>query len=681
MKYTADKIHLGAAYYPEHWPEELWSEDARYMQEAGFTVARMGEFAWSTFEPAESEFHFDWLERAISLLAEHGIASVLGTPTAAPPAWLTQKYPETLAVNEDGSKREHGKRCHYCFNSPEYHDHVRRIVRALGERFGGNPHVIGWQLDNEYSTVCYCDTCKAAFQSYLQEKFKTLETLNDHWTTSYWSQTYSSWDQIPIPKAGHNPGLRLAFQQFVTHSYRGFQRIQLDTLRPFLPEEVWVTHNFMKWYPTYDHYQLSADLDLVSWDWYVGTGHNDYTESGAAHDLVRGFKRRNFWLMETQPGSVNWSTINNQLNKGECRVMAWQAVGHGADAILYWQWRPALNGQEQYHGSLTDQSGQPRLFYTEAAQLGEELAKVSGLLAGSEIKAKVAILNDYDSRWSLDWQPHHQDFDYVEHLVHYYKYFAEHNISVDILSADETLDGYQLVIAPSLAITNPVQIENFNALLARGGTLIVTLRSGVKDAYNALLPSRPPGPLSELTNVEVEEYYALHTSVSVKGTFFDGISRIWAERLKKIVEVKLMQPVATYRKHNGWLDDQLAITANSYKRGYVYYVGVYLDEHANAELLSHICKIAKVEPILKAPRGVEVCQRVSSEGRLIYILINHEISPKKVNIPWEAYEHLSGNTGKGDLTLASYGVAVLTEVISRNTEEDNQGVYSENLNF
>ena len=312
MKVSQRKLHIGAAYYPEHWPEDLWPEDIHLMKDAGFTVVRMGEFAWSSFEPAEGDYHFDWLERAIELLAESGINSVLGTPSAAPPAWLTQKHPDVFAVKQDGTKREHGKRCHYCANSSEYHHHVHRIVQAMGERFGDNPHIIGWQLDNEYGTVCYCGTCRNMFQAYLQDLFGDLETLNDRWTTRYWSQSYTAWEQIPIPTTGHNPGLRLAFQQFVTHSYRTFQRIQIDTLRPLIPESVWITHNFMKWHPTFDHYHLSADLDIASWDWYVGTGHNDYTESGAAHDLIRGFKRRNFWLMETQPGSVNWSTVNNQ---------------------------------------------------------------------------------------------------------------------------------------------------------------------------------------------------------------------------------------------------------------------------------------------------------------------------------------------------------------------------------
>jgi beta-galactosidase len=670
MKIKQSKIHFGAAYYPEHWPEDRWETDVHLMAAAGFTVARMGEFAWSTFEPSEGSFHFEWLERAIALLAENGIKSVLGTPTAAPPAWLTQQYPDTLAVDENGLRKKHGKRCHYCVNSQEFQQHTRRIVDKFGKCFGSNPLIIGWQLDNEYGTICYCDTCRDAFRAYLQGKFGSLDKLNASWTTAYWSQTYTSWDQIPIPKSGHNPGLMLAFQQFITHSYRKFQKIQLEELRPHLPENVWVTHNFMNWHPTFDHYELTADLDLASWDWYVGTGHNDYTESGAAHDLVRGFKRKNFWLMETQPGNVNWTPVNNPVSKGEARAMAWHAVGHGADAVLYWQWRSALNGQEQFHGTLVDQSGGPRPFYAEAAILGKEFAKVSDLLAGSEVKAKVALLNDYDSRWSLDWQRHHKDFDYVKHLKHYYRYFSSNNIPVDIISADESLDGYWLVIAPALTVLKEAQSERLENFTSRGGTLVLTIRTGVKDEFNSLLPSRPPGSLSKLANAEVEEYYALETAVTVRGNLLNGVSRLWGERLKIVNGEKIMQPVARYRQEKGWLDDQVAISATPYQRGFVYYVGAYLDDTSQSKFLEQVCKIARVKPLIETPRGVEACRRVTPDDQEVFILINHEISPKKISIPWEAHEHLSGNTGSGELTLAPFGVAVLTKIVP---EEDSRG--------
>lgn len=665
---TLPKLHIGAAYYPEHWPEERWSEDIRLMCEAHLTVVRMGEFAWSALEPVEGEYHFDWLDRAIKLLSDSGIATVLGTPTAAPPAWLVQKYPDSLAVDENGRRVQFGNRCHYCVNSPEFHARVSAIVTAMAQHYGYNPNLIGWQLDNEYNRVCYCPRCQRLFQQYLAEKYGTLEELNARWTTAYWSQTYSAWEQIPIPIGGHNPGLMLEFKRFVTNSYRKFQRLQLDALRPSLSPGIWTTHNFMGWYDGFDHYPINEDLDMASWDWYVGTGHHDYRLTGAIHDLTRGFKRRNFWVMETQPGSVNWRETNTVLDKGEGRAMAWHAVAHGADAVLYWQWRSSLNGQEQYHGTLIDQSGQPRPFYSEVEQLGKEFATVSNLVTGSEVKARVAMLYDYESRWAIQWQRHSQAFDYVEHFNAYYRPLTVRNIPVDILSASSLKDpqqlaDYRLVIAPSLLILTDPMVRVLKNYVLGGGNLVLTIRSGMKDTYNALLPERQPGPLSEVVGIEVEEYYALKDPVPVKGNWFQGQSHTWAERLK-ILNSRYVSDIATYGSANlaanGWLDGQVAISVCSYGSGMAYYVGAYLDEAAQQELVARIVKNAGIT-VIRTPEGIEMSTRVHPTYGDLYFLINHTNNLQAMWLPWLVKEHLTGQTSLSRVELAPYGVAVVSQ--------------------
>lgn len=661
------RLHLGAAYYPEHWPETRWGEDIQLMKEAGFTVVRMGEFAWSTLEISEGEFQLDWLERAIARLADFDILTVLGTPTAAPPAWLVQQYPDLLAVDEHGQRVQFGNRCHYCVNSPDFHTATQRIVEAMAKQYGANPYVIGWQLDNEYNRVCYCPRCQALFQNYLQEKFGTLDALNEAWSTRYWSQTYSDWTQIPIPIGPHNPGLMLEFKRFTTASYKKFQRLQLETLWPHLPYKVWVTHNFMGWYDGYDHYEMAEDLDLATWDWYVGSGHHDHLTSGASHDLTRGFKRQNFWVMETQPGSVNWHAINNSLNKGEGRAMAWHAVAHGADGILYWQWRSALNGQEQYHGSLVDQSGQPRPFYNEVQKIGQEFNKLSPFIPGTEIKATVALLNDYESRWSIQWQRHHRDFDYVKHFNSYYRPLAAMNVPIDILSAKDiargeialqALQNYKLIVAPALTIIDDGLFQALQNYVSNGGHLVLTIRSGMKDRNNALLAQRQPGPFAKLAAVEVEEYYALQEPVMVKGNWFEGQSQLWAERLKLIG--KPPAPViATYGPSNGWLDDQPAITVKTFGRGLIYYVGAYLDEIAQQALLTRFLKSADVT-FIKTPLGIEVSQRTSQDGQEYYFIINHQPMEKTIYLPWTARDLIREVDMESELKLEPYGVAIVT---------------------
>lgn len=660
----ASPLHLGSAYYPEHWPEDRWPADIQLMQAAGFTVARLAEFAWSTLQPSPGEFDFAWLERAIQQLAGAGIVSVLGTPTAAPPAWLVQQHPDLLAVGEDGRRVQFGNRCHYCVNSTEFHAAVSALVSRMAEHFGPDQHVIGWQIDNEYNRICYCQRCQALFHQFLAEKYVSLDALNRAWSTAYWSQTYSDWEQIPLPIGPHNPGLMLAFKRFVTASYRRFQQLQLDLLRPHLRPEVWITHNFMGWYDGFDAYELSAGLDLASWDWYIASGHNDPLRTGAIHDLTRGLKRRNFWVMEAQPGNVNWSPLNNALDKGEGRALAWQAVSHGADGFLYWQWRSALGGQEQYHGTLVDQSGQPRPFYEEAQQLGREFAAASPLLAGSTVQTRVALLNDYESRWSIQWQRHHKDFDYVEHFNHYYRPLAALNVAVDVLSARgldevEQLHGYKLVIAPAMLIVTNRLVKILQDFIARGGHLVLTARCGMKDEHNALLPARQPGPLSELAGVEVEEYYALDEAVPVKGNWFEGHAHIWAERLAKVGQ-QTAAVIATYGRSNGWLDDQIAITVRSTGSGLIYYVGAYLDEAAQLALLTRFLRSANI-PMIATPPGVVVRTRVGPDGSEVYLVINHRPDAQSITLPWPSVEHLQGRSLSGEVILEPYDVLLLTQ--------------------
>jgi len=660
------RLHLGVSYYPEHWTEDHWSEDIRLMSQAGLTVVRMAEFAWSTLEPAAGEFHFEWLDRAITQLAAAGIASVLGTPTAAPPAWLVQQYPDLLAVDESGRRVLFGNRCHYCVNSPDFHAATRRIVGGMAKHFGSNPNVIGWQIDNEYNRVCYCERCQRLFQNYLAHKFGSLDALNEHWSTRYWSQTYSAWEQIPLPNNSyltptglHNPGLMLEFKRFITQSYRQFQRLQIDLLRPHLMPDKWITHNFMGWYDGYDHYEISADLDMAAWDWYVPTGHHDYLTSGAAHDLTRGFKRSNFWLIETQPGNVNWTAINNSTNKGEARVMAWHAVAHGADAVLYWQWRSALGGQEQMHGTLVDQSGQPRPFYEEAQSLGRDFAAVFPLLEDSVPVADVAMLNSYENRWAIHAQRHHRDFDYVAHFNHYYRPLAASNIAIDVLSADVSIEGYKLVITPTFLMLNEIHAARLKTFAENGGHLVLTIRSGMKDDFNALLPARQPGSLAEIAGVEVEDYYALLSPVPVSGPWFNGISSLWAERLK-VLDASFTEVIARYGPSNGWLDGQTAVTSHMYGKGLVYFVGAYLDDASQKILLDRIAQSADILPVMDTPSGVEARRRIGAKGKEIFIIINHERVEQLVKLPWPVQEHLSGRNLTNQLKLEPYGVAILT---------------------
>lgn len=661
---------LGAAWYPEHWPEERWPEDVRLMREAGMNVCRIAEFAWSAMEPLEGRYEFGWLERAVALLADNGLEVVLGTPTAAPPAWLTHHYPDTVAIDQDGRPAQHGNRCHVAPNSTTYQKYSRRIVEQMAKRFGRDKRIIGWQIDNEYSRVDYSDNTGRQFQAFLRDRYGDLDSLNAHWSTQYWSQRYTDWNEIPLPIGSHNPGLMLAFRHFVTKVWREFQKQQVDAIRHFNLSEQWITSNFMGWFDAFDHYEICEDLDMATWDWYIGTGHHDYTTSGAIHDLTRGYKRRNFWVMETQPGNVNWSSVNNMLNKGEARCMAWHAVAHGADAILYWQWRSALGGQEQLHGSLVGADGNPRPFYEEAQQLGRDFQAASAALENTEPKGEVAFIHSYDSRWSINWQRHSKDFDPVVHLLHYYRPLIRRNVAVDILSTEASLEGFKLVIAPALVVLTPRTVENLTSYVEGGGTLVLTVRCGQKDAHNALFPMLQPGPLREIAGVEVEEYYPLDEPVPVRSSWngaMAGTSRIWAESLRLLGED--VEVLARFGASNGWLDGNPAVTRHRVgtNGGQVITVGAWLNDELQSDLMAWIEEQAGVTPVAKsAQAGIEIGRRINAEtGASCLLVINHnrqetQLDLAKAGLPVSVNDLLAGESFRDSVPLAPYGVRVLT---------------------
>ena len=650
---------LGAAWYPEQWPESRWDNDLQLMQDAHLRVVRVGEFAWSSEEPAEGHYDLDWLERAIRLAEKHHIAVVLGTPTDAPPAWLTAKYPETLRVDADGRRAEHGGRRQFNYADPLYRKFCAEMATKLAQRFGHDPDVIGWQIGNEYTDESFDARTRRQFDDWLEAHFHTLDALNRGWTTAYWSQTYDRWDEIPLPDMpNENPGLLLAYKHFVTDTWRSFQKVQIDAIRKHADPRQFITTNYggLGWSDHFDHYVVAKDLSLASWDDYVGEGHLHAARNGAMHDLVRGFKRANFWVMETQPGSVNWAPVNNALDRGETRAMAWQAVGHGADAVLYWQWRSALNGQEQYHGALVGPDGEPLPILSEVRQLGSEFERASAALAGTTPKAQVAILHSYDSRWAIDFQRFNRNYHQLDVLLDYYRPLRRQRLTVDIVNGDAPLDEYKLVVAPDLNVISPELAAHLLAYVKQGGDLLLGPRSGMKDEYNALNVERQPGPLAAALGGRVAEFYVLEAKVPVRGELGAGTAALWAERLE--THAPDDQVLLRYGKSNGWLDGQAAMITRSVGKGRISYLGAVLDPALMERVMTWATSGAEVKAEFgPLPDGVEVCRRVGA-GRTVFVLINHGGAPAEVALP-ETMEDVLHGGSVAEVRLEPQGVAVL----------------------
>jgi len=652
-------ILLGTAWYPEQWPESRWDADLELMQKAGIHMVRVGEFAWARMEPTEGHFDFDWLDHAIAAAAKHGIYTVLGTPTAAPPAWLTQKYPETLRIKEDGRRDEHGNRQQFDFANPKYRELCRDIAERMAKRYGHNPHVIGWQIDNEYANQAFGDDDKKQFQDWLRVHYRTLDNLNDRWTTQYWSEYYTDWSQIPIQVGYGNPGLLLSWMRFVSDTWRSYQKNQLDVIRANSDPHQFITTNMMGWFDGYDHYTVSQDLDLAAWDDYVGQGHLDIVKNGATHDLTRGFLRKNFWVMETQPGAVNWAHINNALDKGEVRAMAWHDIAHGADTVSYWQWRSALNGQEQYHGTLVGPDGTPVPLYDEVAQVGREFAKAAPVLAGTSPKSQVAILQSYDSRWAINWQKFNGDYDPVTELLSYYGPLRQITQSVDIISPTAPLDGYKLVVAPGLNVASDAIAQPLIDYVQHGGHLVLGQRSLMKDDDNSLWPQRQPGPLVDLLGGRVEQYYALLEPAPLAGNWGEGNSQLWAELLS--VKSPETQVLMKYGASNGWLDGQPAAITRKVGQGRITYIGAWPSAAVMRRAAQWMITDSGVTPAFgpTLADGVEASVRYGADHKVV-ILVNTNESPQKITLPAPLTDVLNGGQ-KSSVSLERYGVAVLSE--------------------
>ena len=590
------------------------------------------------------------------MAAEHDVLSVLGTPSAAPPAWLTHKYPEVLCVDVNGHRAQHGRRQHYSPASPLYTKLSARIAEQMAERFGDNPHVMGWQIDNEFGPVSYDDETRRQWQQWLKAKHVTLDALNDHWSATFWSQEYSEWEQIPLPAGFDSPQLALDFRKFITSVFKSFQRAQIEAIRKHSGSRQWITHNFMGiCVNTFDHYELCEDLDFASWDNYIWGGVAPYRSNACSHAFMRSLKRRNFWMMETQIGRTCASC---SVDKGATRTFTWHHVGHGADAVLYWEWRAAPGGQEYDAGVAVGQDGRPTRIFAEVQQIGSEFAKVSPILDGTQPVSQVAILHPYEDRWLIDAYRYQNDFDPINHTTAYHNAVRELTHEVDFARPTDPLNDYKLVIAPQLQILDDARVRNLTRYVKSGGHLVLGARSGGKDEHGRWLPERQPGPLAGLLGAHVDEFYSLNKPAPVTGPPGNGEGTIWADLLQ--VDSPEAEVLLRYGACNGWLDGEPAMVSRKAGQGRITYLGTWLDGPTMQLAAAWMVEASDVEPPFgRVPDGVELCRRVGND-REVFILINHGNVAQRVTLPRPLRDMLTDQAFEHSAELAPLGVMVLT---------------------
>lgn len=599
---------LGVCYYPEHWPEQMWADDARRMAELGLKFVRIGEFSWSAVEPNPGNYDWGWLDRAIDTLGAAGLKVVMGTPTATPPKWLVDRWPDVLPVDERGRRRGFGSRRHYCFSSASYRRESARITAAYAERYGANPAVAGWQTDNEFGchdTVrSYSPEALRAFRNWLAQRYGTVANLNAAWGNRFWSMEYRSFDEVDLPMGSVtelNPSHRLDFFRFSSDQVASFNAEQTAIIRRFSPGR-FVTHNFMGIFLDFDHWKLGRDLDLASWDSYplgftdtaamieradkeryADTGHPDM--SAFHHDLYRGVGRGRFWIMEQQPGPVNWARWNPSPAPGMVRLWAWEALAHGAEVVSFFRWRQAPFAQEQMHAGLNRPDNVLDVGGQEAARVAEELGEdwwQAALRAGGS-KAPAALVFDYESAWFARVQPQGASFDYLALAFNWYSTLRRLGVDVDILPPGAPLEDYRLAVVPMLAHMSQNAADTFARF---DGVSLFGVRTGSKTESFQIPNFLPPGALQALVPMRITRVESLRPGIARTVAWGNQqfSSDTWIEHVEAGEGVETL---ATFE------DGKPALL----RQGRRHYLAAWPSKQLREATLKHLLNLANISPL------------------------------------------------------------------------------------
>lgn len=650
---------LGVCYYPEHWPEEWWKDDARHMAELGISYVRIGEFAWSAVEPSPGRLEWGWLDRAIETLGAQGLKIVMGTPTATPPKWLIDAHPGVLAHDHHGRPRGFGSRRHYCFSSPEYRRQSQRITSLFAERYGRNPHVAGWQTDNEYGchdTVrSYSPAAAEAFRAWLANRYGSVHTLNEAWGNRFWSMEYRAFDEVPLPMGAVtelNPSHRLDFFRFSSDQVASFNREQVRLIRQDSPGR-WIAHNYMGAFLDFDHFKVAEDLDVASWDsyplgftdsipqlgltederrTYAQTGHPDL--SGFHHDLYRAVGRGRWWIMEQQPGPVNWALWNPSPAPGMVRLWTWEAFAHGAECVSYFRWRQAPFAQEQMHAGLNRPDRVLDVGGHEAGQVGRELKTPGGQVAYRQPadKAPAALIFDYDGHWSQRIQPQGMSWEPLALSFGWYRALRALGVTIDIVPPGGDLSGYRLIVAPVMPHVSP---DALAALKRAEGVVLFGPRTGAKTESFQIPRELPPGPLQELIPIKVTRVESLRPGTSRKIVWGNETydAPHWAEWVEPGEGVDAVAKFA---------DGKPALL----KKGRVHYLAAWPDKTLLAKTMAHLAQAAGLET-----REMTGHLRIRTKGPLTFA-INYGPEPVASGAPENARFLLGGATvGPHDVSV------------------------------
>lgn len=627
-------MYFGVDYYPEQWAPELLEDDLDRIVELGCNVIRIGEFAWHLMEPEKGKFDFSFFDSVIAAAGKRGLSVIFGTPTAAPPAWLAHAHPDILSQSESGVPRAYGGRHVVCYSSEPYLERCRAIVTALAEHYRGERNIIAWQIDNELghegSDKCWCPRCRKEFQSFLSRKFGgDIAVLNGAYGTAFWSQEYNSFEEVPLPAPTvtvHNPALRLDWERFCSENIRAFAEKQCDIIRRLIPD-AFIIHDFPGGGLTksVDYAAISALLDKAAYNNYpVWGGQKEPLppeEIAFGLDYIRGLKGESFWITEAIMGAQGHDITGCLPRPGQAKLWSWQAMAHGCDGLLYFRYRGAAKGAEQFCYGLLDPDNVPRRRFFEAQSFFSEVRQFESALS-APLKAEAAILYDYDSLASFRIQRQSLLLDTEREMKRLHGILCRRGVGVDIIPASRDFSAYKLVIVPNMAVTDQEFAARLKAYVAAGGTALVTFRTAVKDRDNNIVFGKSlPVELNDLLGLYVEETESVQEldSIPIAGEYGTGRAGVFRDMIvPEGAQVLWRYDDEFYRRY-------AAITRCNYGRGAAYYLGTVPDPYVLDTLFDEVMSRALIER-LDLPKGVECVVRGEGTER-VRILMNHNSYP------------------------------------------------------
>ena len=673
---SANFMLHGGDYNPDQWLDrpDILADDLKLMKHAHTNTFSVGIFAWSALEPEEGVFTFEWLDDIINNIYSTGGRVILATPSGARPAWMSQKYPEVLRVNEKREKLLHGARHNHCFSSPVYREKTQHINRLLAERYGNHPAIIMWHISNEYGGECHCDHCQNAFREWLKEKYNhDLKALNDAWWTAFWSHTYSDWSQIVSPSPlGENAvhGHNLDWRRFVTDQTISFYENEIVPMRELTPD-IPITTNFMADtfdlipFQSLDYSKFAKHLDVISWDAYPAW-HNDWESTadlalkvGFINDLYRSLKQQPFLLMESTPSGVNWHPVNKTKRPGMHLLSSMQFIAHGSDSVLYFQWRKSRGSSEKFHGAVVDHDNSTNnRVLQDVADVGKTLEALTDVV-GTNRTSDVGILYDWESNWAInDAQGYGMETKrYPQTLQEHYRTFWDQDIPVDVITKEHDFSSYKLLIVPMLYLVSEDTIARLKTYVANGGKLVMTYISGIVNEHDLTYLGGWHQDLQDIFGMKPVETDTLYPKDVNYVTYQD--------KTYQLKDYATVIDLHTANVEGSYLEDFYAntpaVTSHSFEEGTTYYIGARLEDQFHRDFYTGLIDELSLKPVVpvKHAQGVSVQARQDENNDYVFVM-NFTEQQQPVTFESTVKDVVTGEELNGEVMLEKYEVRIVS---------------------